>query len=766
MLCTGRVSCTCWLPMAHSTSFLPGVRTTIPHDGLAGLRENWRQDALAGLVTFLVSLPLSMGIALAAGAPAISGAIALLVGGVVVALFNGSFVTVNAPAPGLIVVMYQIMLSLGSGDAAAGYPQALAVTVIAGGILLLASTVNAGRIARIFPASTVEGMMGAVGILVVVKEVHSALGVVPNAISPLQLIAAIPSSIANANTSLAWIGGCCLVAMVLPRLVPWKWAKRIPAPILAVGMGIGLGTTVIDVPDEWRVHLPDRFWESFVFPDFSSVFTQAFGTALVTLTLIQGMETLLSAAAVDRLDPYRRRSNLNRDMAAVGAGSALSGMLGGQPLIASLLASATNVQAGARTRWANFFQGLIALAAVAFIPFAITLLPRAALSAMLIVIGASLAHPKYFRKFYNEGWHQLTIYLITFVVCIATDLLIGVLVGLVMHLVLHLVRGASIRSLFVPILDIEPEPDGDTVYVHFRHSAALSNETALRRRLLAIPEGKFVIVDFTDANLRDDSVIEQVRAFGEEYTTTGGVFDYVGLPGDATEHVATREPLEEAVEVATHPVPSDASSYHRRELSRLAVTLGADFLPTRYAAHARLLGYPHFNRKRVKYAENTLQGLLPCDMDGQRYTVKDLTVFEYEGIAAQEYKITIWLADELPYRIPVFSLRSESLLTRLYDYIGFADINFSEYPLFSARFELVGKDAPAIRRFFRHDILEYLERQALSFHVESNGRGLLLFIEERLLNPDEIRALHNVGCGLLQLILDTPPQPAEPAAVS
>lgn len=749
------------LPMAHVSTYLPGIRTTIPRDGLAGLRENWRQDALAGLVAFLVSLPLSIGIALASGAPAVAGIITAIIGGLLVSLINGSFLTVNAPAPGLIIIMYQAAVSLGSGDAAAGYPHVLAVTVIAGLLLIVVSRFALNQLVALVPESVVHGLMAAVGLTVLSKEIHTALGTKANGDSAFELLLAFPQSLASANKDALIISGVCLTVLALSIAVPKKLRKKIPIPVVAVAIGAVLGS-LFHLPPSLRVQMPTHWSSSIVFADFSKALTTPFLSAVVTLTLVQGLESILSAAAVERLDPYRRRTNQKRDLAAVGFGSTLSGAIGGLPIIASIVRGAAVVNAGGRTRWANFFNGICMLICLLALSGVIRQLPLAALAAVLLATAYQLTSFQVWKKALAQGRWSFYVFVATVIGCLATDLLIGVGLGLLTHLVLHVVRGASPGSLFVPILDIEPEADGDTVYVHFRQSAALSNEAALRRRLRNIPTGKFVIMDFTDANLRDLSVVEQVREFAEEYAQSGGVFDYIGLPGDTSEHLATRRPT--TLEVGSHPIPTTAADYHRRELSRLAVALGADFLPNRYAAHARLVGYPRFKHKRVKYAENTLQGPLPCATD-RRYTVKDLTVLEYEGIASQEYKVTVWLSDNLPNPLPVFSLRHENVITRLYDYIGFSDINFSEYPIFSGKYELMGPDPAAIRTFFSNEIIEYLEAQNLPFHLESNGHGLILFTEERLLNPSEIRELHTLGCGLLDIILKqapTTPRPTPP----
>lgn len=740
--------------MAYRTDYLPGVRPTIPQDGLAGLRENWRADLLAGLIAFLVSLPLSIGIALASGAPAVSGLLTAVVGGLLVALINGSYLTVNAPAPGLIIIMYQAAVALGGGDVVAGYPHVLAVTVVAGVLLILISRLALNPLVALVPESVVHGLMAAVGLIVLSKEVHTALGTKASGGTAIELFLALPTSLQHAHPAAAGVAGACLALLALPNLLPKRLRKTVPMPIVAAGVGVLMGSA-LGLPAELRVQMPEQWTRGIVFADFTQALTGPFWAAVVTLTLVQGLESILSAAAVERLDPYRRRTNQQRDLAAVGLGSALSGAIGGQPMIASIVRGAAVVQAGGRTRWANFFNGVCMLVCLLLLAGAIRQIPLAALAAILLATAYQLTSVKVWKDAAAQGRWAFYVFLVTVAGCLATDLLVGVGLGLATHMGLHILRGAPLRALLKPVIDIDYESDERTVYVHFRHPAAFANERALRQALEPLPGSRLVIVDCTDARLKEASVVEQLRRIGAEYAQTGGRFEFVGLPGDTSEHELPTDPL--PAEIAVHPIPATPSGFHRRELSRLAVSLGADFLPHKYAAHARFVGYPSFEEKLVKYAENTLQGPLPCAPSSLRYVIKDLTVAEYLGIAAQEFQLTVWLADGLPEPIPHFTLRSESLMTRVADYVGFADINFAEYPTFSNRYLLRGREVDAIRAFFTPGLLEYLERQTLDFRLESNGRGLLLYLDERLLNPDEIRDLHAIGCGFLQFVVAPSP---------
>jgi hypothetical protein len=511
-----------------------------PKDRIDGLKENWRTDLVSGFIVFLIALPLSLGIAMASGVPPMAGIIAAVVGGLIVSQISGSFVTINGPAAGLIVVILGAVESLGNGDIMAGYRSMLAAVVVSGGILFILGRIKAGRLGDFFPSSAVHGMLAAIGIIIISKQIHVAVGVKPNGAEPLQLLLEIPNSLLNMNPEVAIIGAVSLLIMIALPFFRNKYVKMVPAPMVVVLVGMGLAH-YFDLEHEHKylfldgheyslgpkflVTLPERVLDGIVFPDFSRILSLPFLMAVISITLVQGIESLLSAKAVDKLDPFKRESDLNKDLSAVGAGSAISGLLGGLPMIAEIVRSSANVNNGGRTRWANFFHGLFLLVFVVVFPTLIHSIPLAALAAILMFTGYRLAAPNHFKNTLRIGTEQLAIFVTTLVITLATDLIIGVFSGILLKLLIHLGRGASFRSLFRPKVQVHYESLVDRFRVDIHNAAIFSNYLSLKKELDRIPPGKDVRVNFDNATLVDHTVMEHLHTYQERYNRAGGAME-------------------------------------------------------------------------------------------------------------------------------------------------------------------------------------------------------------------------------------------------
>ncbi|WP_019866825.1 SulP family inorganic anion transporter [Methylovulum miyakonense] len=524
--------------------------SALPKTGLAGLKENWRSDLLSGFLVFLIAMPLCLGISMASGFPPSAGIITAVIGGVLVSRMSGSFVTINGPAAGLIVVVLGAVQGLGEGDAMAGYRYTLAAIVVASVFQVLMGYFKTGRLSSFFPSSVVHGMLAAIGIIIMAKQIHVVLGNAPEKGSSLfSTIAQIPHSLINMNHEIAIIGFSGLAILILWSVVKNRYLKMIPAPLIVVLVGIGLGKLFdldhehiyLFLPDatflphheetvgpKFLVAISDNFMSSFYFPDFSKVATVEFWEAVVSICLVGSLESLLSAMAVDKLDPYKRQSNLDKDLMAVGVGNVAAGMLGGLPMIAEIVRSSANVNNGAKTSWANFFHGLFLLLFVVFFPRLIHSIPLAALASLLVFTGFRLASPKEFGKVLGLGKEQFFLFVVTIIGVIATDLLVGVALGIVVKLLIHLSRGVKLNNLFKIHFEIQ-QPDSNTVLVKISGAAIFSNFMALKDAMMAVEPGKMVIFQLNDAYLLDHSVMEFMHHFQHDYEAQGGKCDFYGL---------------------------------------------------------------------------------------------------------------------------------------------------------------------------------------------------------------------------------------------
>lgn len=506
----------------------------LPKTGIEGLKENWRSDLIAGFAVFLTALPLCLAIALASGFPPASGIITAIIGGLLISRINGSFITINGPAAGLIVVIFAAVQNLGEGDVIAGYRYTLAAIVIASGLQILMGLCKVGRLSSFFPLSVVHGMLAAIGLMIIAKQTHVMLGVTPEPGHLFSIIAQIPDSLFNPNPKIAVIGLSGLTIIIFWPLIKPERLKLFPIPmiVLFVGMLLAQFFELQHQPliePQFLVKLPDYFLASFYYPDFSKFFTLTFITAVISICLVGSLETLLSTAAIDKLDPYKRKSNLNRDLTAIGFGNMISGFIGGLPMVAEIIRSTTNVNNGAKTGWSNFFHALVLLIFVVLFPHFIHNIPLASLAVLLIYTGYRLASPAAFKKVFDIGREQFFVFIITIIAILATDLLMGVCIGVIAKLLIHLVRGVCVSNLFKIYFNIE-YPNQRTIVVRLTGSALFSNFLPLRRTLSKLETGKIIVFNFAEGYLIDHTVMEYIQDFSHSYTAQGGKCHQVGIP--------------------------------------------------------------------------------------------------------------------------------------------------------------------------------------------------------------------------------------------
>lgn len=519
----------------HSEAFM-----VPPPDGIEGLKKHWKDDLLSGFLVFLIALPLCLGIAMASGFPAIGGIFTAIVGGVIATFFGSAPLTIKGPAAGLIVIVLGAVHEF--GDGAVGYRRALAAIVLGGFVQIAFSRLKAGALGDLFPGSVIHGMMAAIGVIIISKQSHTMLGVAPTPGEPLHLLAQIPHSIANLNPEVTCIGVVSLlILIVLPRL-PFSWTKKIPAPMVVVVAGIALAR-VFDLAHEHHYHvflhdyvvgprnlvqLPAAISSAITFPDWSQVFTTTTLKYTAMFALVGSIESMLSAKAIDTLDPYHRRSSLDKDLLATGMGNLISGMIGGLPMISEIVRSSANVSNGAKTRWANFFHGLFLLAFVALLPGLLKKIPLAALAAMLVFTGVRLASPKEFASTWRVGKEQLVIFLSTMIITIATDLLIGVAAGIVIKVVIHMLAGMPLSGMFRPKMSESHEDQ--TLIIKIEYAAVFSNFLTIKKRLdQAQFTERAVVVDLSGSNVVDHTVLEALHRLADDWERDGRRLEVRGL---------------------------------------------------------------------------------------------------------------------------------------------------------------------------------------------------------------------------------------------
>lgn len=517
-----------------------------PDDGIKGLKRHWKTDLTAGLLVSLIALPLCLGIAMASGFPAFGGLITAIIGGLVVAPLCGSRLSIKGPAAGLIAIAIASVETLGAGDNFAGYRYTLAVIAVASVLQILFATFKLGKFGDFFPISVVHGMLAAIGIIIISKQIHPLLGVKPIAKDPIPLLLEIPHSLVVMNPEVALVGVLSILIVAFSHKFLGKVAKFFPGPLIAVLFGIS-GCLFFDfthphhyawygldytLDEHFLVNLPSNFLAGVTFPDFSKVMSLTSVQFILMFALIGSIESLLTVKAVDSLDPFKRKSDLNRDLAAVGFGNLVCAFLGGLPMISEVVRSYSNVSYGAKTRWANFFHGLCLLMFLIALADIIHLVPTAALAGVLCVTGYRLASPKHFHESREIGMEQFVVFTSTVIGTLLTDLLVGVMIGVAAQFIACVVMGAPISSLFMSVRRVKR---GDHDVIEMPGTCYFGNSMGLKRAFEQLEldrlQGKTqdVSLDFSKTEVIDHTFMREIRSFERDATQAGRCLTLTGL---------------------------------------------------------------------------------------------------------------------------------------------------------------------------------------------------------------------------------------------
>lgn len=504
----------------------------IPKDGILGLKENFKTDAISGFIVFLLALPLSLGIAKASEFPPVTGLLTAIIGGIVVSFFMGSHLTIKGPAAGLIVIVAGAVSDFGGGET--GWHIGCGIMVVAGLVQVLFGFLKLGRLVDFFPLSTIHGMLAAIGLIIILKQIPVLLDINPlltKGKSPIDLMLELPYYLKHLDAKATLIGVISLWVMMTWHNNSVKFLRMIPAPLVVLLIAIP-AELMFDFqhtePPYALVHIGNLFDYVKYNANFDGLSQLGlFIKYVIMFALVGSLESLLTVKAVDILDPYKRKSNNDKDLIAVGIGNTIAAFLGGLPMISEVARSSANIKNGAKTRWANFFHGFFILFFIILALPLIELIPNTALAAMLISVGLKLAHPKEVLHMYRIGKDQVAVFLITVIVTLVEDLLLGIAAGVVLKIIFHLYNGAPISSIFKAPSSISFTENEYVVTIE--KSAIFTNFLGIKSRLKAIPFGKIVTIDLNNTKLIDNSVMESLDEFKMDYESNGGVVQIIGL---------------------------------------------------------------------------------------------------------------------------------------------------------------------------------------------------------------------------------------------
>ncbi len=503
--------------------------------------DSWRADAPASVVVFLVAVPLCLGIALASGAPLFAGIISGIVGGLVVGTLSQSQLMVSGPAAGLTAIVVSAIATLGS------FRAFLVSVVLAGALQVVLGLLGAGVIGYVFPMAVIKGMLAAIGIILILKQIPHAFGYDADYQGDEAFRQAnSETTFSSLGTALERIhpGAITLSVLSLLILVLWDTAamrrfKLMPGPLVvvvvatALNAGFGSALPSLQLSAEHLVSLPvarslSEFAQLFVFPDWSAIGRPEIWRIALTIGVVASLESLLSLSATNRIDPYRREPSTNRELMAQGIGNAMSGLIGGLPVTGVIVRSAANVDAGARTKWSAILHGALLLGAATLIPAILNLVPIAPLAAILLYTGFKLAHPRLLKHAWSQGVYQFIPFVLTVTAILLTDLLVGIGIGLAIGLFFVL-----IEHLKAPCFSIVSPKGAVLTRLRLNDNVTFLNKSSLATTLEAMLEGSRVEVDGRGAKRIDHDVLELLREFEETARLRHIDLRLVGIPEQA-----------------------------------------------------------------------------------------------------------------------------------------------------------------------------------------------------------------------------------------
>ncbi|MCI5082040.1 MAG: SulP family inorganic anion transporter [Saprospiraceae bacterium] len=722
----------------------------VPATGLKGLRMHWKNDLVAAFSVSLVALPLALGVAFASGAPPMSGIISGVIGGVVCAIIGGSYVGIKGPAAGLITVCYAAIMSLEDGSGR-GIRYFGAVVFVSGCIQVLLGLFRLGKLGEVYPSSVIHGVLAAIGIIIFGKQINVALGTSSEEESIIGLLLDIPNSLMNLNPFVTIISLTSLLLLIFHSKISYKLFHFLPAPVWVLFIAVPfvfwfdffethemtfLGSTYTVGP-HYLIQFPSNILDSIFFADFSRMNEGVFWAGVISLTLISSIETLAIAKAVDKLDPYNRETDTNRDLMAIGVSTAFAGLLCGLPIITVIARSSVNISNHAKTRWSNLFHGVFLLVFVLLLAPFIQQIPLAALAAILVFTGYKLAAPRVFKHAYEQGMEQLLFLCGTLIITLFTDLLWGIIGGFMLTLLVHiLLSRVPVTTFFSMVFksDTYLTRDNNGNYeLWIKGIANFLGILRLKKLIETVPKEQQLRVHLSEARLVDLTVLEVMNDYERKFEEAGGDFQTTGLDY----HVAS-SPHPMALKSRFIPITYRLSP-RERKLAFFAKENDWEFQHEVDYNNSYLRAFQFFEIRPIEYKANIIRGHYPGENEDVHWEIADITFDEGALLATEVYNTTVQIV-KLPFHIPKFILEKEGYFDKIFDRViafsGAKDIDFQLFTKFSRKFLLKGEDEETIRAFFTPELIRFFEKKDI-YHVESNGEALLIFKYLRLAQAEE-----------------------------
>ena len=735
----------------------------LPKKGIQGLVENWKNDLIAAVSVALIALPLSLGIALAAGAPAMSGIFSAIVGGIVTTFYRGGHISVNGPAKGVIgVILLGIaLMDDGTGQA---FNYVLAAVVISGAIQMLLGILKLGRLADIFHSTVIHGILAAIGIIIFAKQIHVAMGTNSDSPSIIQNLIDAVVFLPDANPFVLVIALAGLFLLIFHSKTNYRFFHLLPAPMWVIALSIPFVYAFnffdqqtlsffgksFEVGPQLLLDIPDTITDSIMHPNFSKINTIEFWTTVFSILIITSIESLAIAKAVDKIDPYKRKTDLNKDLTGIGISTVAAGLIGGLPIIAVIIRSTVNIHNGAKTKWSNMYQGLLLLIFIVILSPIMRQVPLCAFAILLVYTGFKLASPAVFKQVYKQGTEQLIFFVGTMILTLYTNLLVGLLGGLSLTLMTHmLLARVSVSQFFKMVYKSRTKliqrPDG-SFDLKIRGIANFLGILKIDKLVAQIPSGADVNIDLSETRLVGITYMDFLVEFLKTQRATGGNAFITGLDGHVSSSTYNR-----ALKISL--TGSAAKLSHRQKrLRNLASERDYEFKSQVDWNTTYLKKFHFFEIRPIERKYNCLKGNFES-LDVS-WEIADITFNEGGAFTAETFNTTMMVL-QLNKKIPIFTMEKEGVLEKIFDrvmtYTGYKDIDFEMYPDFSKKFLIMGNKESEIRSFFTDDVIRFFEDHQI-YHLESNGEALVIFNKIKLARTDETIAFIEYAKELASLL--------------
>lgn len=734
-----------------------------PKKNLNSLVANWQSDFIAAVSVALIALPLSLGIALAAGAPAMAGILSAVVGGVVTTFFRGGHISINGPAKGVIAV---ILLGIGLMDDGSGqaFNYVLAAIVVSGALQTLMGLLKLGRFADIFHPSVITGILAAIGIIIFAKQIHVAMGTSSDSPNIVQNLVDAVLLLPEANPFVVIISLTGLFLLLFHSKVNYRFFQILPAPMWVIALSIpfvyafnffdphslSLFGRSYDVGPQLLLEIPDNIMDSIMHPNFGKVHTLEFWTTVFSLLMITSIESLAIAKAVDKLDPFKRKTDLNKELTGIGISTVAAGLIGGLPIIAVIIRSTVNIHNGAKTKWSNVYQGLLLLFLIVVVSPIMRQVPLCAFAILLVYTGFKLASPTVFKQVYAKGPEQLIFFIATMVLTLYTNLLVGLLGGLLLTMVSHmLLAGVAIPQFFRMIYKSGSEvlalPDG-SYNLNIKGIANFLGIIQVNKLVAQIPSGADVTIDLSNTRLVGMTYMDYLVDFLRAQKDAGGNVIITGLDSHVSSSTHNR-----ALKISLNQTVEKLSPRQVR-LQNLANENDYQYAQKVDWNTSYLKKFHFFEIRPIERKSNCLRGSFK-DLDVS-WEISDVTFSDGAAFSAETFYTTVMVL-KLNKKMPVFAMEKEGLFEKIFDRVialtGHKDIDFEMYPNFSKKFLITGTNEAEIRSFFTKELIHFFENKQI-YHLESNGEALLIFDKIKLARTDETIALINYSKALAGLL--------------